>query len=242
MHCLDSRESCSRNISINNSDGSLSLEILMQLWCSGGGINKLVRISNGSRVLPEMHGYGTRCCGNTGNRLVSNIDVQDKIIRELSTYKNAEGLFGIPIAIRSRKTLTPAKWWKLYGNTTPNLQQVAIKILSLTCSASGCEPLKARYDRCNVIDPISLVDIDESNEWLIGKISEEDTTIHVEDGLVFTSLNWDLVVATSQLDFEEKEINLEDIEEDDNEMEGYQSSLDGSDDNFNFNNDYKDDA
>ena len=57
-----------------------------------------------------------------------------------------------------------------------------------------------------------------------------------------TSLNWDLVVATSQLDFEEKEINLEDIEEDDNEMEGYQSSLDGSDDNFNFNNDYKDDA
>nr|CAN63384.1 hypothetical protein VITISV_017567 [Vitis vinifera] len=73
------------------------------------------------------------------DRLVSNIDVQDKIICELSTYKNAEGLFGIPIAIRSRKTLTPAEWWKLYGNTTPNLQQVAIKILSLTCSASGCE-------------------------------------------------------------------------------------------------------
>ena len=47
------------------------------------------------------------------------------------------------------------------------------------------QALKARYDRCNVIDPISLVDIDESNEWLIGKISEEDTTIHVEDGLVF---------------------------------------------------------
>ena len=44
-------------------------------------------------------------------------------------------------------------------------------------------------------------------------------------------------------DFEEKESNLEDIEEeDDNEMEGYQSSLDGSDDNFNFNNDYNDDA
>ena len=50
------------------------------------------------------------------------------------------------------------------------------------------------------------------------------------------------MVATSQLDFEEKEINLEDIEEDDNEMEGYQSSLDGSDDNFNLNDDYNDDA
>ncbi|RVW88499.1 hypothetical protein CK203_043838 [Vitis vinifera] len=171
------------------------------------------------------------------DRLVSDIDVQDKIIRELSTYKNAEGLFGIPIAIRSRKMLAPG-----------------------------------RYDRCNVIDPISLVDIDESNEWLIGKISEEDTTIHAEDDLVFeddsltwgvvasalgvgdanistrlrprskTSLKGDLVAATSQPDFEEKESNLEDIEEDDNEMEGYQSSLDESDDNFNFNDDYNGDA
>ena len=47
------------------------------------------------------------------DRLVSNIDVQDKIIRELSTYKNAEGLFGIPIAIRSRKTLTPGINYKV---------------------------------------------------------------------------------------------------------------------------------
>ena len=39
------------------------------------------------------------------DRLVFDIDVRDKIIRELLTYKNAEGLFGIPIAIRSRKTL-----------------------------------------------------------------------------------------------------------------------------------------
>ena len=47
------------------------------------------------------------------DRLVSDIDVQDKIIHELSTYKNAEGLFGIPIAIRSRKTLTPGINYKV---------------------------------------------------------------------------------------------------------------------------------
>ena len=50
------------------------------------------------------------------------------------------------------------------------------------------------------------------------------------------------MASTSQPDFEEKESNLEDIEEDDNEMEGYQSSLDGSDENFNLNDDYNDDA
>lgn len=47
------------------------------------------------------------------DRLVSDIDVQDKIIRELSTYKNAEGLFGIPIAIRSRKMLAPGINYKV---------------------------------------------------------------------------------------------------------------------------------
>ena len=32
-----------------------------------------------------------------------------------------------------------AEWWSLYGSSTPNLQQLAIRILSLTCSACGCE-------------------------------------------------------------------------------------------------------
>ena len=37
-----------------------------------------------------------------------------------------------------------------------------------------------------------------------------------------TSVKGDLVVPTSQPDFKEKESNLEDVEEDDNEVEGYQ--------------------
>ena len=47
------------------------------------------------------------------DRLVSDIDVQDKIIRELSTYKNAKGIFDIPIAIRSKKTLAPSINYKV---------------------------------------------------------------------------------------------------------------------------------
>ena len=43
--------------------------------------------------------------------------------------------------------------------------------------------MKARYDKCDVIDPISLDDIDESNEWLLGKISIEPS-MDVEDNLV----------------------------------------------------------
>ena len=45
------------------------------------------------------------------------------------------------------------------------------------------QALKSHYDRYNVIDLISLEDIDESNEWLVVKIGEEDITIHAKDDL-----------------------------------------------------------
>ena len=60
-------------------------------------------------------------------------------LAELDEFKNATGLFGRTMAIRGRKTKSPADWWSAYGATTPNLQMFAIKILSLTCSATGCE-------------------------------------------------------------------------------------------------------
>ena len=72
-------------------------------------------------------------------RLARDVDEQDKICNELNTYKNSLGLFGSVLAIRHRKTMAPADWWGAYGSQTPALQKFAIKILSLTCSATGCE-------------------------------------------------------------------------------------------------------
>ena len=55
--------------------------------------------------------------------------------------------------------------------------------------------MKAQYDKWDVIDPISLDDIDESNEWLLGKIgiepsmdAEEELVDDDDDGLI-----WDAV-------------------------------------------------
>ena len=72
-------------------------------------------------------------------RLEPVVAKQDKIMEELTSYKQAQGLFGNPLAIRHRKTKAPAEWWSCYGSSTPTLQRFAIKILSLTCSSSGCE-------------------------------------------------------------------------------------------------------
>ncbi|XP_059661220.1 uncharacterized protein LOC132307463 isoform X3 [Cornus florida] len=72
-------------------------------------------------------------------RLVPDVKDQDKITEELSLYSKAEGLFGNPFAIRQRSTRGPANWWEAYGKSTKLLQKFAIKVLSLTCSSSGCE-------------------------------------------------------------------------------------------------------
>ncbi|XP_075670297.1 uncharacterized protein LOC142640087 [Castanea sativa] len=117
-------------------------------------------------------------------RLVPSTEIQDKIMAELPMYKKDEGLFGIQLTLRSRKTRALAEWWSLYGSSTPNLQQLAIKILSLTYSACGCERNWSVFEQCDVIDPISLDDIDESNEWLLGKIGIEPS-MDAEDKFVF---------------------------------------------------------
>ncbi|XXG66316.1 hypothetical protein AAC387_Pa05g3823 [Persea americana] len=62
----------------------------------------------------------------------------DKINKELSSYKNASGDFGRKMAIRARNSLFPADWWSTYGGGCPNLTRLAIRILSQTCSTSGC--------------------------------------------------------------------------------------------------------
>jgi hypothetical protein len=33
---------------------------------------------------------------------------------------------------------TPAQWWDSYGDECPELQRFAIRVLSLTCTSSGC--------------------------------------------------------------------------------------------------------
>ncbi|XP_050248772.1 uncharacterized protein LOC126696025 [Quercus robur] len=232
-------------------------------------------------------------------RLVPSVEIQNKIMAELPIYKKAEGLFGIELAKRSRKTRAPAEWWSLYGSSTPNLQQLAIRILNLTCSACGCErnwsvfkqihtkrrnrlaqkrlndlifvkynqKMKARYDKRDVIDPISLGDIDESNEWLLGEMGVEPS-MNVEDELVFDDddddgLTWGVVArasgdgeprkntrfqtkprasskaSTSQPNIEEEDVDSDETEEENDD--GYKSSSSGFESDGNLSEDSDDD-
>ncbi|XP_059628104.1 uncharacterized protein LOC132270906 [Cornus florida] len=70
-------------------------------------------------------------------KLVPDPKIQDKIVKETTSYHDVAGDFGRKMAIRARDTLLPAEWWSTYGGGCPNLARLAIRILSQTCSLIG---------------------------------------------------------------------------------------------------------
>ena len=64
--------------------------------------------------------------------------------------------------------------------------------------------MKKRYNERDTIDPIILKEIDESNEWLIGRMDDEDSHDHVDaqDDLVFDDddLTWGDVAKASEVE------------------------------------------
>ncbi|RZB42462.1 hypothetical protein D0Y65_053162 [Glycine soja] len=41
--------------------------------------------------------------------------------------------------VKKKKTMPPVEWWEMFGDGCPELKWFAIRVLSLTCSSSGCE-------------------------------------------------------------------------------------------------------
>lgn len=96
-------------------------------------------------------------------RLVPDIKVQDKITKEMNSYKNAIGDFGRKMAVRARDTLLPVEWWSTYGGGCPNLARLAVRILSQSCSSVGYKrnriPFEQIHDTRNCIERQRLSDL-----------------------------------------------------------------------------------
>eukprot|EP00258_Populus_trichocarpa_P049868 XP_024465887.1 uncharacterized protein LOC18102381 [Populus trichocarpa] len=122
----------------------------------------------------------TRGLLSTITRLVPDCDTQDVISGQLEEYKKATGDFGMLLAIRQREKLNPVAWWEQFGNDTHELQKFAIRILSHCYSATG-NLSKTR----DVLDPISLDNIDLLNEW----ICKEPSLLNGDD------ISWETIEA-----------------------------------------------
>ncbi|XVE92860.1 hypothetical protein REPUB_Repub01dG0139600 [Reevesia pubescens] len=68
-----------------------------------------------------------------------NSVLRSKLTSEMKVFRTARGDFGRISAISDRDVMLPDEWWRCYGSDAPNLQKLAIRVLSQTCSASGCE-------------------------------------------------------------------------------------------------------
>jgi len=63
-----------------------------------------------------------------------------RAMAQYSRYTNKEGGFSRAIPMENAKTMAPHAWWEQYGmESCPDLQPIAIKLLCLPASASGCE-------------------------------------------------------------------------------------------------------
>ncbi|KZV58325.1 hypothetical protein F511_30334 [Dorcoceras hygrometricum] len=79
--------------------------------------------------------------------LVSDRAIQRKCIDEVAIYQDRLGSFARQLAFDSSKSMQPDEWWRVFGCSAPNIQSVAIKILSQTSSSSGCERNWSVFER-----------------------------------------------------------------------------------------------
>ncbi|XP_073023708.1 uncharacterized protein [Primulina eburnea] len=72
-------------------------------------------------------------------RLEPDLSAQASAMSEIKLFTDQTGEFGSSLAKMAVKKSLPAEWWNDYGDDAPHLRKIAIKILSQTCSSSGCE-------------------------------------------------------------------------------------------------------
>ncbi|KAF7823796.1 uncharacterized protein G2W53_021940 [Senna tora] len=70
-----------------------------------------------------------------------------RFVEESMLYRNREGSFNSDLAIESSSKMKSDDWWKTFGYSSPNVQKLAIRLLSQTASSSGCEMNWSVFER-----------------------------------------------------------------------------------------------
>lgn len=68
---------------------------------------------------------------------------------QISDFGAAKADFGTDLAISTRSELDPASWWQQHGINCLELQRIAVRILSQTCSSFQCEHNWSIHDLIN---------------------------------------------------------------------------------------------
>ncbi|PNX84021.1 HAT family dimerization domain containing protein, partial [Trifolium pratense] len=79
-------------------------------------------------------------------KMIGDVKEITLIDAQLESFKKKAVFFGGPIAMAALGTKTAAQWWESYRDEHPELQKFAIRVLSLTCSSSGCERNRSAFE------------------------------------------------------------------------------------------------
>ncbi|KAL0923847.1 hypothetical protein M5K25_004626 [Dendrobium thyrsiflorum] len=80
-------------------------------------------------------------------RLIPDLAVRKIADLQLVLFRNREGFFGLHAAKSTITKRSPVEWWIQFGDSTPELQSFAVRVLGLTCSSSGCERNWSTYSQ-----------------------------------------------------------------------------------------------
>ncbi|CAN0918013.1 hypothetical protein LINGRAHAP2_LOCUS30616 [Linum grandiflorum] len=80
-------------------------------------------------------------------RFSKNSEERLTIMEQLDAFHHAKGMFSNYGSMSLLDRKHPADWWSSFGDDVHELQRFAIRILSLTCSASGCERNWSVFER-----------------------------------------------------------------------------------------------
>ncbi len=68
-----------------------------------------------------------------------DVQAQVKAIQQHSTYRAGHGLFSRAVVHAAVKDMPAFRWWLAFGAHVPELQKVAVRVLSQVTSASASE-------------------------------------------------------------------------------------------------------
>ncbi|KAI5395052.1 hypothetical protein KIW84_061600 [Lathyrus oleraceus] len=83
-------------------------------------------------------------------RMAGSPEERAKIEIQLDDFDKRADLLGDPVAIMTAGYEIPSVWWADFGGGLPELQSIALRVLSLTCSSYGAESNQSAFKRRNL--------------------------------------------------------------------------------------------
>ncbi|RVX08326.1 hypothetical protein CK203_017612 [Vitis vinifera] len=137
-YARDEREPySSRNwrLDVQNNTRSLGENTKTSTSCSSILLESKISIRHGVGSDPEL----LQVVHDVFAKLDPTTESLDQFGNELVLFRDAKRGFGDRAVIAARSTMVPTEWWFMYGNQTPTLRKLAIKVLSQTASSSAFE-------------------------------------------------------------------------------------------------------